>query len=116
MKLPGLGIIALIGLFVLNIVVTKNYFFNYIKKCISEGYVPESEESRVILSNAGILLPTQQNNVASTVAKISKESTQTYSQPTRDFVQELEKLANLKEKGILTQEEFEAQKQKLLNN
>ena len=116
MKLPGLGIIALIGLFVLNIVVTKNYFFNYIKKCISEGYAPESEENRVILSNAGILLPTQQNNVDTSAAKISKESTQTHSQPTRDFVQELEKLANLKEKGILTQEEFETQKQKLLNS
>ena len=62
------------------------------------------------------MLPTQQNNVDTSAAKISKESTQTHSQPTRDFVQELEKLANLKEKGILTQEEFETQKQKLLNS
>ena len=48
-----------------------------------------------------------------------KEPTQVYvnSDPEPgDYINELEKLHELKEKGILTQEEFEAEKKKVLGN
>lgn len=45
--------------------------------------------------------------------QVNRTSNQTYSNPD-DLIEKLERLANLKEKGILTQEEFEQQKTKLL--
>jgi hypothetical protein len=96
------AIIALLGLFILNAIITKNYFFNYISKHIKEGYIPETKEQQIILSNAGIYMPLQSDGIIN--SSLSKQ----------DFAQELEKLANLRDKGIITQEEFDIKKKKLL--
>lgn len=102
---PVLGIIALAGVLVFNVIYNKNYFFNFIKKKISEGYSVENEEQKKILERAGI-----QVSSASTISSSSESSVSVQKDP----IAELEKLAALKEKGILNDEEFAAQKAKLL--
>lgn len=47
-------------------------------------------------------------------SNLEKEKQQTASSSPDDIIAKLEKLAQLKEKGVITEEEFEAQKQKLL--
>lgn len=51
----------------------------------------------------------QRNNIIQ-----SPFTSQTYTNTDMDVLEQIEKLSSLKEKGILTIEEFEAQKQKLL--
>ena len=46
----------------------------------------------------------------------SKETSETASEQTSNLSDELTKLNDLKEKGIISQEEFEKAKNKLLNN
>lgn len=95
---PLLGIIAFIVVFALNINYNKNYFYKFIQKKLAEGYTVEDPESQEILKNAGLL----------NVSLSSSENT------SDDVTVQLEKLASLKEKGILSEEEFSAQKAKLL--
>ncbi|MDE5776782.1 MAG: SHOCT domain-containing protein, partial [Treponemataceae bacterium] len=104
-----LGIIALAGMVALNFVCTKNYFFNFIKKRLAEGYWPENEEQRNILEAAGLFVG---NSSASTSSFVSAPSSAAHS--TVDAAVQLEKLASLVEKGLMTKEEFDAQKAKLL--
>lgn len=104
-----LGIIALAGMVALNFVCTKNYFFNFIKKRLAEGYSPENEEQRSILEAAGLFAG---NSSASSSSFVSAPSSATHS--TVDAAAQLEKLASLVEKGLMTKEEFDAQKAKLL--
>ena len=84
---------------------TKNYFFNFIKKLLAEGYTAEGSEQKQILKEAGLLAESQDSFASPT--SVSKPSQ-------KDIATELEKLAALKEKGILNDEEFAAQKAKLL--
>ena len=49
-----LGIIALIIAFVANIIYNQNYFFNFIRKKIAEGYTVENEEHKNLLQAAGV--------------------------------------------------------------
>lgn len=100
-----LGIIVLGAVIAFNIVYTKNYFFNFIKKKLAEGYTVEGEEQNQILKEAGIFAEATSNSSSSNSAKPSSVV---------DVSEQLEKLASLKEKGILSDEEFAAQKAKLL--
>lgn len=104
-----LGIIALAGMVALNFVCTKNYFFNFIKKRLAEGYSPENEEQRSILEAAGLFAG---NSSASSSSFASAPSSAAHSNV--DAAAQLEKLASLVEKGLMTKEEFDAQKAKLL--
>ncbi len=49
-----LGIIAVIIAFVTNIIYNQNYFFNFIRKKIAEGYTVENEEHKNLLQAAGV--------------------------------------------------------------
>lgn len=51
---PPLGVIALAGVVALNVIYNKNYFFNFIKKKMEEGYKVEDEEQRKLLEDAGL--------------------------------------------------------------
>lgn len=51
---PPLGVIALAGVVALNVIYNKNYFFNFIKKKMEEGYKVEDEEQRKLLQDAGL--------------------------------------------------------------
>ena len=51
---PLLGVIALAGVVALNVIYNKNYFFNFIKKKMEEGYKVEDEEQRKLLQDAGL--------------------------------------------------------------
>ena len=101
----ALGVIAFIGTYVLNVIYNKNYFFNFIKKKIEEGYSVEDEEQRRLLEEAGIHFSSASN---------FSSSSESSSRVQKDITAELEKLASLKEKGILSDDEFAAQKAKLL--
>ena len=57
------------------------------------------------------LLTTKANASASMQESASARA----SADTDDFISKLERLAKLKEQGILTEEEFQAQKMKILN-
>ena len=103
---PPLGVIALAGAVVLNVIYNKNYFFNFIKKKIEEGYSVEDEEQRRLLEEAGIHFSSASN---------FSSSSESSSRVQKDITAELEKLASLKEKGILSDEEFAAQKAKILS-
>ena len=107
-----LAILALLGLMIANAIITKNYFLNYIKKLIAAGYVPKTENDKHVLENAGIYVPNS-NTVHKTDASIQDTAT-TSTVTQTNYSQELEKLAELKDKGILTQEEFESKKKKIL--
>ena len=50
----ALGVIALGAVLVFNFVYTKNYFFNFIKKKLAEGYTVDDEEQKKILQEAGV--------------------------------------------------------------
>lgn len=50
----ALGIIVFGAVVAFNFVYTKNYFFNFIKKKLAEGYSPENEEQNQILKEAGV--------------------------------------------------------------
>ena len=49
-----LGIIAVIIAFVANIIYNQNYFFNFIRNKIAEGYTVENEEHKNLLQAAGV--------------------------------------------------------------
>ncbi len=49
-----LGIIAVIIAFVANIIYNQNYFFNFIRKKIAEGYTVENEEHKNLLQASGV--------------------------------------------------------------
>jgi|GEM_PF-2495677 len=145
--IPPLGILLLIASIVGNVIFTKGWYFRYIKKCVQEGYAPETDEEKDILKNAGIMLSpvnatsvniNNQANVTTQTNTSMPQSPPIQSSPIqstpmpgpnttpqvnvvggggnvqKDYMRELEKLAELKEKGILTQEEFDVQKQKIL--
>lgn len=103
---PVLGIITLGVVLFLNIRYNKNYFFNFINKKLAEGYTVEDAEQKQILQEAGI-------SVESSGATASSSSAQSQSSQ-EDVTAQIEKLAGLVEKGLLTKEEFAAQKAKLL--
>lgn len=48
------GFLALCGALALNFIFNKNYFFNFIKKRLAEGYVVEDGEQKQILTSAGL--------------------------------------------------------------
>ncbi|WP_407434354.1 hypothetical protein [Treponema sp.] len=50
-----LGILALLGALALNFLFNKNYFYNFIKKHLNEGYSVDDDEQKQILRNAGLL-------------------------------------------------------------
>ena len=50
----GLGAIVLAAVLVFNFVYTKNYFFNFIKKKLAEGYSVDDAEQNQILQEAGV--------------------------------------------------------------
>ena len=50
----ALGVIALGAVLVFNFVYMKNYFFNFIKKKLAEGYTVDDEEQKKILQEAGV--------------------------------------------------------------
>ena len=101
----ALGVIALAVVLVLNVMYNKNYFFNFIKKRLAEGYTVKNSESQQILKDAGLW------NESSS---FSSSATSSSKQPKEDVTVQLEKLASLKEKGILNDDEFATQKAKLL--
>ncbi|MBQ8680766.1 MAG: SHOCT domain-containing protein [Treponema sp.] len=103
---PPLGVVALVVVLFLNIRYNQNYFVNFIKQKLSDGYTVEDSEQKQILQEAGI-------SIESNGATASSSSTQSQSSQ-EDVSVQLEKLASLKEKGILSDEEFAAQKAKLL--
>lgn len=90
---------------------TKNYFFNFIKQKITEGYVPETQEMNEFLLKAGIY----NDGTVGTENATSHTMQNTGTKETfPNVAAELEKLASLMEKGILSREEFDEQKKKLL--
>lgn len=99
-----LQLIVLAVVLFLNIRYNKNYFFNFIKKKLAEGYTVEVADQKQILQDAGIF-------VESSIGTSSSSSTQSQSSQ-ENVTAQLEKLASLKEKGILSDEEFAAQKTK----
>ena len=101
----ALGVIVLGAVLVFNIIYTKNYFFNFIKKKLAEGYTVDDEEQKKILQEAGL---SAMGVASSSYASTAKPA------PAEDVIGQIEKLAALKEKGILSDEEFAAQKNKLL--
>ena len=104
--IPPLGVVALAAVLALNIVYNKNYFFNFIKKRLAEGYSVEDEESRQILKDAGLWSESQ---------SFTPHPAPLPGKPSQgDVTAQLEKLASLKEKGILSDAEFAAQKAKIL--
>lgn len=95
----------------LNIYYNQNYFFNFIKKKLAEGYAVEGEEQTQALKAAGLLseaTATSSSAINSTPTKTEDATNQ------EDVATKIEKLATLIEKGLLTKEEFDAQKAKLL--
>ncbi len=138
-----LGVIALAGMVVLNFVCTKNYFFNFIKKRLAEGYYPENEEQRGVLEAAGLFVGSSgasspsfasapsspvQSNVANASNLISCPACGAQNEGDSKFcarcgkpmplpvdpMEQVEKLGALMEKGLISKEEFDAQKSKLL--
>ena len=102
----GLGFILFIAVLVFNFLFTKNYFFNFIKKRLAEGYTVEDSEQKQILQEAGISI--ESNGATAFSGSAQAQSSQ------EDVTAQIEKLAGLVEKGLLTKEEFAAQKAKLL--
>lgn len=49
-----IGVVALCAMFVANVIYTKNYYFNFIRRKIAEGYIVEDSEQTQILKEAGI--------------------------------------------------------------
>ena len=54
-------------------------------------------------------------NKSKKVEQFPNDNKNIYISPTKNITEELEKLASLKEKGLLTDEEFSAAKAKLLD-
>lgn len=106
-----LGILLLAAAVFLNIYYNQNYFFNFIKKKLSEGYTVEGEEQTQALKAAGLL---SEATAASSSAENSTQQKTADAANQEDAVTKIEKLAALVEKGLLTKEEFDAQKAKLL--
>ncbi|MGL4981296.1 MAG: SHOCT domain-containing protein [Treponemataceae bacterium] len=100
-----------IGMVILNLNLTKNYFFKFIQTKINEGY-SVSDEQVEILEKAGITVRSGSFSAASTTNNTEMPTTKSVKTPV-DY-EELEKLSTLKEKGILTQEEFDAKKKSIL--
>ena len=48
------GIIATLGIIVLNLIITQNYYVSYIQKKIKEGYEIVGDESKKIVEEAGV--------------------------------------------------------------
>lgn len=110
---PVVGVIIITAVFVFNIIRTKNYYFNFIKKRLAEGYVVEDPEKQQLLVDAGLFNSSVASYSSSSVS--SSPSDTSSSKPSQeDITVQLEKLAALKEKGILSDEEFATQKAKLL--
>lgn len=99
----ALGFLLLIAALIFNFMYTKNYFFNYIKKRLAEGYIPTTKETQKILQNAG-LQPKE----------FEKQNSNTNNSSIPDITEQLEKLHSLMEKGILSKDEFNTRKAKLL--
>ena len=101
----GFGLVLLAAVLVLEFLFKRDYFFNFLKKRLAEGYTVEDEEQRQILKDAGVLV--ESNNVFAS-------GTNSAVQKTEDVAAQIEKLGTLVEKGLLSKEEFDAQKAKLL--
>ena len=84
------------------------FFYNklYVKRLIKKGYMPADEFSEGILRQKGIF-----GEKKLTASKQTKSKT-----INPDIVSEIDKIFQLKEKGIITSEEFEQQKGKLFLN
>ena len=104
----GVGVIVCLAMIVVNGIYTKNFYYNAIKKRLADGFTPADDDTATILKNAGLLTATASSSSISTSSTTQPASSST------DVAAELEKLASLVEKGILTKEEFEAKKAKLL--
>lgn len=113
--IPVVGIVAFIVMIVLNIRFNKNYFYNFIKKRLEEGYSVEQEEHKQLLRDAGLPVDSVQSSPALSSSSVSVTSAAPKVSQEDAFGQ-LEKLASLKEKGILSDEEFAAQKAKILGS
>ena len=112
---PVVGLIIVTAVFVFNIIRTKNYYFNFIKKRLAEGYVVEDPEKQQLLQNAGLSNGSVSSYSSSGASFSTSSPVSSSSKPSQgDLTAQLEKLAALKEKGILSDEEFAAQKAKLL--
>ena len=48
------GLIATLGIIVLNLVITQNYYVNYIQKKLKEGYEVVGDDSKKIVEEAGV--------------------------------------------------------------
>ena len=115
-------LLLLVASIVGNVIYTKNYYFNYISKRVAEGYAPATDAEKELLKNAGILVNPNLSTQAGSTQQVGSVTTATPQANTtqqsavveKDYVKELEKIASLKEKGILTQEEFDEQKKKIL--
>ncbi len=74
----------------------------YVEHLLKQGYKPYSEQDAQILSLHGINVST--NNAIES------------NSPKRDYLDQLEKLGELKDKGILTEMEFEEKKKSILGS
>lgn len=110
-KAPALAVFVFLIFFGFNVVYTRNYFFNYVKGKLEEGYLPETEEQKEILQRAGLHFLMNE----STGRKAPFSSDESKPRSAVSIASELEKLAELKAKGILSDEEFTEQKKKLLS-
>ena len=101
----GFGFVLLAAVLVLEFLFNRDYFFNFLKKRLAEGYTVEDEEQKQILKEAGVFVESNNTSTSSTNSSVQK---------TEDVASQLEKLGALVEKGLLSKEEFDAQKAKLL--
>lgn len=102
---PGFGLVLLAAVLVLEFLFNRDYFFNFFKKRLAEGYTVEDEEQKQILKEAGVFVESNNTSTSSTNSSVQK---------TEDVASQIEKLGALVEKGLLSKEEFDAQKAKLL--
>lgn len=60
------GVLLCIGLIVVNVIYTKDFYYNAVKKILTEGYLPVDDDTAAILKNAGFVVSTSTSTASST--------------------------------------------------
>jgi hypothetical protein len=63
---------------------------------------------------AEVINPDETPSASTPAQKTAPQSAAPAAQPERDYISEIERLADLRDRGILTEDEFEAKKKKLM--
>lgn len=78
----------------------------YIKKLLEQGYAPADKKAEMYMIVKGLIIAT--GDVSTFAVKNTSKN--------EDIAQKIEELSALKEKGIITEQEYNKQKSKIINS